>query len=67
MQIDEAPALHLWHPRTVENSVQQQHYSSNVALLQAYREASDAELTRMAEVQQQLLGYREKYRPFAER
>jgi len=67
VQIDEAPALHLWHPRTVENSVQQQHYSSNVALLQAYREASDAELTRMAEVQQQLLGYREKYRPFAER
>ena len=55
-------ALHLWHPRAVEQ-MERRHYLENVALLESLRANSDVQLHRMAEVQRQVIGHREKYRP----
>ena len=63
VELDERAALHLWHPRVVEAMSGQPHYRSNCELLARYRRYSDPELRRLAEVQRQLLGHREKYRP----
>lgn len=55
-------ALHLWHPRATDQLDQAQ-YQRNLATLQSIRACSDAQLTRLAEVQRQSCGYAEKYRP----
>ncbi|MBF5004250.1 galactosyltransferase-related protein [Diaphorobacter caeni] len=55
-------ALHLWHPRATAH-IDQAQYQRNVAVLQSIRQCSDAQLARMAEVQRQVMGYSEKYRP----
>lgn len=65
VELDERPALHLWHPRPVAATSGQPHYRSNCELLARYRRYSDGDLLRLAEVQRQAMGYREKYRPAA--
>jgi glycosyltransferase involved in cell wall biosynthesis len=63
-EFDEVPALHLWHPRAAPGlEGQHEHYANNCALVERYRRYTDAELLRLAEVQSQIVGYREKYRP----
>ena len=64
-ELDIAPALHLWHARPREATFGQPHYAANQRLLDDYRNYADAQLERLAEVQLQLAGYREKYRPMA--
>jgi len=63
LELDERPALHLWHPRPVTGTFGQPHYQDNRALLGRYRGYSEADLERLSEVQRQLMGHREKYRP----
>ena len=63
VQIDGPPALHLWHPRSPETTFGHAHYGDNLALLDAYHAYSDAEFTRLCEVQRQLMGNLHKYRP----
>ncbi|QIL82161.1 hypothetical protein G7047_21175 [Diaphorobacter sp. HDW4A] len=64
MQVGLQPgkALHLWHPRAVEQ-LNPELYRNNARLLQSICNCSDAQLARMAEVQRQYTGYPEKYRP----
>lgn len=57
------PALHLWHPRSAETTFAQPHYADNCRLLDDYRAYSDAEFRRLCEVQRQLMGHLNKYRP----
>jgi GT2 family glycosyltransferase len=64
-EIGDAPALHLWHPRSHESTLGQPHYAANRALLADYATYGDAELTRLCEVQRQTMGNRHKYRPAA--
>ncbi len=63
VELDERPALHLWHPRSVETTSGQPFYASNCDLLARYRRYTDPELLRLSEVQMQMMGHREKYRP----
>lgn len=63
IELDRRPALHLFHSRDVSQTTQQPHYESNRALLADYRSLEDAQLARFAEVQMQIVGHREKYRP----
>ncbi|HEX6834614.1 MAG TPA: galactosyltransferase-related protein, partial [Rudaea sp.] len=63
VELDRRPAVHLQHARTPETTLQQPHYAANRALLADYARLSDAELARLAEVQMQVIGHREKYRP----
>ncbi len=63
VELDECPALHLWHPRSVETTSGQPFYRSNCDLLARYRHYTDSELRRLSEVQIQMMGHREKYRP----
>jgi len=63
VELDERPALHLWHRRTAETTSGQPFYAANRALLDDYRRYSDAQLRRMADLQLQVVGSREKYRP----
>jgi len=63
-ELDSAPALHLWHPRPSEATFGQPHYAANRRLVEEYAGYSDAQLQRMAEVQMQIMGYNEKYRPW---
>lgn len=63
VELDERAALHLWHPRAEEATFGQPHYRGNCELLARYRRYTDPQLLRLAEVQRQLLGHREKYRP----
>lgn len=63
LELDEVPALHLWHPRPHAQTLGQPHYAANKALLAGYRALPEASFDRMLEVQRQLLGHREKYRP----
>lgn len=62
-ELDAPPALHLWHPRGPETTFGQAHYAGNRRLLDDYRGYSDAEFTRLCEVQRQLMGHLNKYRP----
>jgi hypothetical protein len=64
-EIDGPPAIHLWHPRPPEMTFGHPHYAANRRLLDAYGAYSDAELTRLCEVQRQLMGHLHKYRPAA--
>ena len=63
LELDEVPALHLWHPRPQAQTLGQPHYAANKAPLAGYRALPEASFDRMLEVQRQLLGHREKYRP----
>lgn len=65
IELDVRPAVHLHHARPAASPQAHPHYADNLALLRRYRDCSDAELARMAEVQRQLLGERDKYRPRA--
>lgn len=64
-EVGDEPALHLWHPRSHESTLGQPRYDSNRALLADYATYTDAELTRLCEVQRQTMGNRHKYRPVA--
>jgi N-terminal domain of galactosyltransferase len=63
VELDRRPALHLHHARPASQTMGQRHYASNRAVLADYPRLSDAELARFAEVQMQVIGHREKYRP----
>jgi predicted glycosyltransferase involved in capsule biosynthesis len=65
IELDAAPALHLWHPRPRENTFDQPHYADNLRLLDDYENYADAQLQRLAEVQRQLIGRVDKYRNVA--
>jgi hypothetical protein len=62
-ELDGAPALHLWHPRTRESTTGQPHYASNRDLVGDYLAYDDDALARLQEVQRQTCGRRDKYRP----
>jgi hypothetical protein len=63
IELTQRPALHLHHARAPEQTTGQPHYAPNRALLEDYLQLDDAQLLRFAEVQMQLIGHREKYRP----
>jgi N-terminal domain of galactosyltransferase len=63
IELDRRPALHLHHARPSSQTMGQPHYASNRALLADYPRLTDAELLRFSEVQMQIIGHREKYRP----
>jgi len=65
--LDLGPALHLWHPRTTETTVAQPHYRANCHLLDDYSQYSRASMERLWEVQRQLMGDADKYRPADQR
>ncbi len=62
-ELDIAPALHLWHPRPRAATFEQPHYADNARLVADYPRYADAQLQRLAEVQVQLVGNINKYRP----
>lgn len=64
-ELDISPAMHLWHARRREATFDQPFYAANRLLLDDYRRYADAQLDRLAEVQMQVLGRREKYRPLS--
>lgn len=64
-ELDVSPAMHLWHARPREATFDQPSYAANRQLLDDYRRYADAQLDRLAEVQMQVLGRREKYRPLS--
>lgn len=63
-ELDDRPALHLWHPRPRQSTFEQPHYAANAALLAEYRQLSDTQLSRLAEILVQTFGNSQKYRPF---
>jgi hypothetical protein len=63
LELDRRPAVHLQHARPPALTRGQPHYAANLALLRRYRDYSDAQLARLAEVQHQFNGCREKYQP----
>jgi len=62
-ELDISPAMHLWHARPRETTFEQPFYNANRQLLDDYKTYADAQLDRLAEVQMQVIGRREKYRP----
>lgn len=65
LELDTRPALHLHHARRPEHTYGQPYYAANCGLLDDYRRYTDEQLVRLAEVQMQQNGRREKYRPAA--
>jgi glycosyl transferase family 7 (putative galactosyltransferase) len=63
VELDRRPALHLHHARPASATTAQPHYAANCALLAGYRQLDDAQLARFAELQMQLIGRQDKYRP----
>jgi hypothetical protein len=63
VELDETAALHLWHPRPHADTMGQPHYLRNKEIFASYKRLSDQSYDRLIEVQQQLFGHREKYRP----
>ena len=61
-QVVGAPALHLWHPYLAETTFAHPHYADNRRLRDAYKAYSDAEFTRLCEVQRRTMGDLHKYR-----
>ncbi len=57
------PAVHLAHLRSQETTYAQPHYAANCALLESYRQLEDPQLERLSEIQAQIVGNRDKYRP----
>ena len=62
-ELDIRPAVHLAHPRPRAATFEQPHYAANCALLESYRQLEDPQLERLSEIQAQLIGNRDKYRP----
>ena len=67
IELDSHIALHLNHQRDNLALKATPHYANNLRLLDQYRDLSDDALKRLCEVQLQLSGTREKYRPAAAR
>lgn len=65
VELDERPALHLWHPRSPDTTSGQPFYASNCDLLASYRGYSNEVISRLSEIQLQTMGNTEKYRPAA--
>ena len=63
IELDSHVAIHLHHARSTAELRETPHYANNLRLLDQYRDLSDDALKRLCEVQLQLSGYREKYRP----
>lgn len=63
LELDARPALHLAHPRPRATTFEQPHYAANCAVLDSYRHLEDAQLERFSEIQAQVIGNRDKYRP----
>lgn len=63
IELDRRPALHLHHPRPRTATLEQPHYADNLAVLAAHHRYDGATLQRFAEVQAQVAGRLEKYRP----
>ena len=63
VELDQRPAVHLWHARSAALTSRQPYYASNCAVLEDYRRLSDAEMVRMCEIHMQIIGEHEKYRP----
>ena len=63
IELDIRPAVHLAHPRPRAATFEQPHYAANCALLESYRHLEDPQLERLSEIQSQLIGNRDKYRP----
>ncbi len=63
VELDRRPALHLHHARPRAATLGQPHYPGNQQLLAQYLALEDDALWRFAEVQMQIIGHREKYRP----
>jgi GT2 family glycosyltransferase len=59
----ERPALHLWHSREPGATTGQPHYAANRQLLADYATYRDEELSRLCEVQRQVIGNPHKYSP----
>lgn len=66
LELDEAPAIHLWHPRNTPSTAGNPNYAANCALNARYRSYSDGELNRWAEVNRQVMGCPKKYEPMHE-
>ncbi len=62
-ELDSHVAIHLHHARDNAHLQETPHYANNLRLLDQYRDLSDDALMRLCEVQLQLSGFREKYRP----
>lgn len=63
IELDQRAGVHLWHERSPALTSGHAHYASNCAVLEDYRRLSDAELVRFSEIQLQIIGERDKYRP----
>ncbi len=63
LELDARPAAHLAHPRSRETTFDQPRYAANCALLESYRRLEDPQLERFSEIQAQIIGNRDKYRP----
>lgn len=63
IELDVRPAVHLQHDRTKSETMEQPNYHNNLRVLESYRQLSDAECERSAEVRKSLIGYADKYRP----
>ncbi|MFP4209111.1 MAG: galactosyltransferase-related protein [Wenzhouxiangella sp.] len=63
IELDLRPAVHLFHPRNISETVKQPSYTSNLRLLAEYRTLSDDQLIRQAEIRRQLNAHLNKYAP----
>jgi hypothetical protein len=63
IELEHRPALHLYHPRPRSATLGQPHYRDNVAVLAEHRSYDQRRLVRFAEVQAQVAGRVDKYRP----
>lgn len=62
-EVDTGVAMHLWHPRDPQSARLQPGYARNLQLLQSYRRLKSDAFNRLCDVQRQLAGNRDKYRP----
>ena len=62
MSVLSGTALHLYHPRS-DAQFDQKLYQNNLALLERLVHCSEASMARMIEVQRQIIGFADKYRP----
>jgi hypothetical protein len=63
LELDTRAAVHLAHPRSQETTYAQPHYAANCAVLESCRRLEDPQLERFSEIQAQIIGNRDKYRP----
>ena len=66
LEFDDVAALHLYHPRSQDSEANPAQYASNLALLERYRRYDQPQLERLQEVQSQIMGRSEKYRPWSD-